>query len=349
MMENPKLTNDIVFSFLMASSDSEPALQSFINATLTDVGRPLIKSVTIHSPFTLNTLQSGKVGVLDVKAQGQDGRYFDIEMQTTNKKGFNNRILFYWSRLYSQQLSEGDNYTLLNPVVSIIVAQFVMFPKLENMHNVFTLTSESNPKVVFSDQMQIHSIELPKANFTNSSSVQTKFSQWVDFFQNGHEKTEAEMNDLLSDEGLALAIKKYRALCQDPTLRELALRQEKAERDRQAELEYALDEGMAKGMEKGMAQGLEKGLAQGREEGREQGLEQGREEGLAKGVEKGRAEGLKNTIARRYSKQYPDSDSSKIQQVLEPITDEKRLNDILDIILDSETEAEFFAKVEKTL
>ncbi len=344
-MENPKLTNDIVFSFLMASSDSEPALQSFINATLTDVGRPLIKSVTIHSPFTLNTLQSGKVGVLDVKAQGQDGRYFDIEMQTTNKKGFNNRILFYWSRLYSQQLSEGDNYTLLNPVVSIIVAQFVMFPKLENMHNVFTLTSESNPKVVFSDQMQIHSIELPKANFTNSNSVQTKFSQWVDFFQNGHEKTEAEMNDLLSDEGLALAIKKYRALCQDPTLRELALRQEKAERDRQAELEYALDEGMAKGMEKGMAQGLEKGLAQGREEGREQG----REEGLAKGVEKGRAEGLKNTIARRYSKQYPDSDSSKIQQVLEPITDEKRLNDILDIILDSETESEFFAKVEKTL
>ncbi len=307
MIERPKLTNDVVFSFLMSSSDSEPALQSFINATLADSGRPLTKSVSILHPFSQKTFQTDKLCVFDVKAQDVEGRYFDIEMQTTNKKGFNNRILFYWSRLYSKQLLEGDKYALLNPAISIVVARFMMFPQLEGMHNVFTLASESNPKVIFSDQLQIHSIELPKADFTQPSSIQTLLSQWVDFFRNGHEKTEAEMNNLLADEGLALAIKKYRALCQDPTLSELAMMQEKAERDRIAELDYALEEGLAKGVEKG----------------------------------------LKNSIVRRYSKQFPGSDASKIQNILESITDEDSLNDILDKIIDSETEAEFLAKVQQ--
>ena len=123
MTENPKLTNDVVFSFLMSSDDSEPALQSFINATLADSGRPLTKSVSILHPFSLKTFQTEKLCVFDVKAQDVEGRYFDIEMQTTNKKGFNNRILFYWSRLYSKQLLEGDKYSLLNPAISIVVAR----------------------------------------------------------------------------------------------------------------------------------------------------------------------------------------------------------------------------------
>ncbi|MBQ6616497.1 MAG: Rpn family recombination-promoting nuclease/putative transposase, partial [Thermoguttaceae bacterium] len=172
MTENPRLTNDVVFSFLMSSEGSEPALKSFVNAALADAGRPLTKSVSILHPFSLKTFQSDKLCVFDVKAQDVEGRYFNIEMQTTNKKGFNNRILFYWSRLNSKQLLEGDKYALLNPAVSIVVARFMMFPQLESMHNVFTLASESNPNVVFSDQIQIHSIELPKADFTKPNSIQ---------------------------------------------------------------------------------------------------------------------------------------------------------------------------------
>ncbi len=36
MTENPRLTNDVVFSFLMSSEGSEPALKSFVNAALAD-------------------------------------------------------------------------------------------------------------------------------------------------------------------------------------------------------------------------------------------------------------------------------------------------------------------------
>ena len=204
----------------------------------------------------------------------------------------------------NSELARGVHLTLDNDAFFITID--IRNPL--SISNVFTLASESNPKVIFSDQLQIHSIELPKADFTQPSSIQTLLSQWVDFFRNGHEKTEAEMNNLLADEGLALAIKKYRALCQDPTLSELAMMQEKAERDRIAELDYALEEGLAKGVEKG----------------------------------------LKNSIVRRYSKQFPGSDASKIQNILESITDEDSLNDILDKIIDSETEAEFLAKVQQT-
>lgn len=311
MLEKPKLTNNLVFSFLMSSPGSEEAAKSFINAALEDVGRPLTKSVLILNPFSLTPFLSGKVSVLDVKAQDVDGRYFNVEMQTTNKKGFNNRILYYGSKLYSEQLAEGDDYSLLNPVVSIVVARFAMFPELPGMHNVFTLSSEKNPQIVFSNQLQIHTIELIKEQLPTADKVNSKLYSWIDFFNNGHEKSEVDMSELLEDPGLALAVKKYRELCQDPKLRELALIQEKAERDRRAELSYAQEEGMAQGMANGILVGL------------------------------------KNAIVRRFTRRFPEADVSEVQQTLEPITDEDRLNDILDLVFDCATESEFLAQAKQ--
>ena len=115
------------------------------------------------------------------------------------------------------------------------------------------------------------------------------------------------MSELLEDPGLALAVKKYRELCQDPKLRELALIQEKAERDRRAELSYAQEEGMANGI----------------------------------------LVGLKNAIVRRFTRRFPEADVSEVQQTLEPITDEDRLNDILDLVFNCATESEFLAQAKQ--
>ncbi|MCY2937182.1 MAG: hypothetical protein NTV55_02350, partial [Planctomycetota bacterium] len=46
----------------------------------------------------------------------------------------------------------------------------------------------------------------------------------------------------------------------------------KAERDRQASLEWAMEKGLEKGLEKGMEKGMEKGLEKGMEKGMEKGL-----------------------------------------------------------------------------
>ena len=92
-MERPLLTDDLVFSYTMGSEGSEPALKSFIDAVQVDAGRPRTKDIKIVSPFMLADFVNGKKSILDIKALGEDGRYFNIEIQTANQKGFNNRIL----------------------------------------------------------------------------------------------------------------------------------------------------------------------------------------------------------------------------------------------------------------
>ena len=57
----------------------------------------------------------------------------------------------------------------------------------------------------------------------------------------------------------------------------------KTYRDRLAELAFAQQEGMEKGIAKGMAKGIAKGRAEGLAEGMEKGLAKGMEEGLAEG------------------------------------------------------------------
>ena len=320
-MENPKLTNDLVFSYLMTSQGSEEVVKSFINATFEDSGRPLTSSVSILSRFAPSSFNSGKLSILDVKAQSVNGQYFNIEMQTVNKNGFNNRILYYGSKLYSDQLTVGEDYALLNPVVSIVVAQFVMFPKLSGMHNVFTLVSEKNPQVVFSDQLQIHSIELTKGKNMSATEISSSLQNWVEFLNNGHLKSEAELTELITDPGLAMAVEKYNSLRQDPQLRELALAREKAERDRRAELSYARNEGRAEGLS----------------------------EGLAKGLSEGRAKSLKDAIVKRFTKRFPNGSVSELEQMLQSVSDEQTLNDIIDDIFDSSNEAELLEKIQQRL
>ena len=312
-MENPKLTNDLVFSFLMTSSGSEPVFQSFVNATLEDAGRPLTKSVSILSPFVISSFNSGKLSILDVKAQSVNGQYFNIEMQTVNKTGFRNRILYYGNKLYSEQLTSGEDYMFLNPVVSIVVAQFVMFPSLPGMHNVFTLASEKNPRVVFSDQLQVHSIELTKGNIMSASEISPSLQNWIEFLNNGHLKSEEELTELITDPGLAMAVEKYNSLRQDPQLRELALAREKAERDRRAELSFA------------------------------------RNEGLTEGRAEGRAEGLKDSIVKLFTKRFPNGNVSELEQFLTSVSDEQILKDIIDYIFDSSSETELLEKVQQRL
>ena len=60
------------------------------------------------------------------------------------------------------------------------------------------------------------------------------------------------------------------------------------ERDLRNQLDYAISEGLAKGMAKGLAEGMEKGLAQGLAEG----MEKGRKEALTESARKFKAQNV---------------------------------------------------------
>jgi len=64
---------------------------------------------------------------VDVKATLGDGREVIVEMQVLNIKGFEQRILYNAAKSYSRQLREGEDYTLLNPVIALTLTDFTLF------------------------------------------------------------------------------------------------------------------------------------------------------------------------------------------------------------------------------
>lgn len=108
---------DFAFKKTFGSPENSSALIGLLNAIL-DLPRP-ITEVTIQNPFSYKEFETAKFVMLDVKAVDSVGRIFNIEMQISLHPGLLQRLVFYAAETYTDQLSEGDDYTQLNTTISI--------------------------------------------------------------------------------------------------------------------------------------------------------------------------------------------------------------------------------------
>ena len=318
-------TSDVVFQYLFSSQGAEEGLIGFINAVNLSAGRPLITEAVIKNPFNLADFYGDKKTVVDVKVCDENGSFYDIEMQLVPGKSFENRVLYYWSQIYSSQICEGELYLELRPVVSIILTRFALFPQLPQMHNVFTLRAESDPSVQFTNHAVIHTLELEDSKlesvFSGMKDVSDKeepLRNWIDYLLNANQKTEAEMDKLLTrTPGLKRTHQIYSRFTRDERRRELAIAREKAIRDEAAHIEYALDQGRAEGHAEGLAEGIAEGLAKGR----------------AEGIAEGRAEGIADAISVILKSRFPSEFTESERARLQRITDIERLDELMRLAL----------------
>ncbi|MBN2526268.1 MAG: PD-(D/E)XK nuclease family transposase [Deltaproteobacteria bacterium] len=56
-----------------------------------------------------------------MKAEDENAHQYNIEMQIQGNTRFANRSLYYWAQNDVAQLSDGDSYTKLTPVICINV------------------------------------------------------------------------------------------------------------------------------------------------------------------------------------------------------------------------------------
>ena len=104
--------NDYFFRYLFGKAGHEELTLNFINAVLTDSEAPTVAKIEILNPFNDKEDISAKESILDIKATDNKGRIYAIEMQTwDNNKSFVSRSIYYWAKVYSAQLEEGDKYT----------------------------------------------------------------------------------------------------------------------------------------------------------------------------------------------------------------------------------------------
>ena len=67
------------------------------------------------NPILRRELKNDKLGILDVLVQLNQKEQINIEMQIVNKKNIVDRILYYWSKLYTRQLKVGQDYSEAQP------------------------------------------------------------------------------------------------------------------------------------------------------------------------------------------------------------------------------------------
>ena len=97
---------------------------------------------------------------MDVKAVTSKNEIINIEIQLKNEYNMIQRSLYYWSKLYEEQLEEGDRYDKLSRTVCINILDF-KYLKNDRFHNGYRLKEiETNEELT--DLEEIHFIEIPK-------------------------------------------------------------------------------------------------------------------------------------------------------------------------------------------
>lgn len=244
-----KATSDTVVHFLFTSKGNEDILLSFINAVLADAGMPLARKAWPQTPFNPQTFVTEKRSIMDIKAEGEDGRIFAIEFQVADHDYFINRILYYWSKTYSGQLTRGERYEKLRPVISIVVVEFALFDALKKLHNDFYLMTPGEPDFILTDDLQIHTLELTEKKMARLSDLNQQLRDWLELLYFSDKKTEEEMKVLLknSDNDVRKAYGEYVRFTQDEELRRIEEDREKFLHDYNSDLHEAETKGKAEG------------------------------------------------------------------------------------------------------
>ena len=179
------LTDDYIFKRVFAFEGNESVLKDLLEAIL----RKDIKTVTIKNPEIIPYEREDKRGLLDIKAETDDGTILDIEMQMEDKKNAEERGTLYAGNLITGQLQVGDDYKKLKKSIVIFITNY-NFLKRNSYHSVGRMKFEdtleeeyvdmgySEEEQIASKYIEFHYIELPKYKKKNSSKF-TKLDQWM--------------------------------------------------------------------------------------------------------------------------------------------------------------------------
>lgn len=123
---SPKI--DVVFQALFGEKGNERITKGFLEKIL---GRKINKIDLDKNPILRREFKDEKLGVLDILAELDGKEKCNIELQIVDRKNIIERILFYWSRLYSRQIKSGQDYNKLEKTIVIVITDF----KIENLED----------------------------------------------------------------------------------------------------------------------------------------------------------------------------------------------------------------------
>ena len=164
-------------------------------------------------------------------------------MQILNNRDIEKRILFYWSKLYLKQLKRGERYKKLNRSISIIFLDYEI-EKLKELptHTKQQIRNDKNGKIVLTEDLEIHIIEIPKINKMLENG---NLKKWILFLENPEGEETKKMAE--KEKEIKEAIETLEDISSDEAKERIAELREKYIMDRASELETAEEKGIKQG------------------------------------------------------------------------------------------------------
>ena len=198
---NPRV--DIAFKKIFGVEENKDLLISLINSVMAKEDQ--VVEITLLNPYNIKDFKHDKLSVLDIKAKSADGRRFNIEMQVADEADYDKRALYYWAKLYTEQLKEGNDYSRLSKAIGIHILNFISITQNQKYHNVFHITEKETGMKYF-ENLELHTIELkkfaPDAGELSElvKKIKTSLDIWLAFLTRhdllNKEKLPKELNNL---------------------------------------------------------------------------------------------------------------------------------------------------------
>jgi predicted transposase/invertase (TIGR01784 family) len=262
--------NDYIFKRLMEETNH---LIAFLNAVLDakDQQRLISLEIINNKELTAEMLYD-KTSRLDVWAKTADGMQLNIEVQLTNQHNMDKRTIFYWGKLFLDEIKQGEDYSNLAKVITVNLLDFE-YLQLDRFHTKYHLWEDEERQSMLTDLIEIHFIELPKfVRLKQKDFKGNPLHRWLKFLDKN--ASEEELKELIA---------------MDQTIRNV-----------EAKLEYLSSDAETIALYRAREATLHERanmINSAKAEGREEGLIAGRNEGLIAGREEGKLEMAKNLLS----------------------------------------------------
>ena len=238
--------NDALFKNIFAKN-SDITL-SLINSVFEFQGSDLISDIEFIDRNLDAEEEDGKESRLDLLGRSPDGTIINLEIQVAKQEYMGRRSLYYWSRLYNE-LKSGEEYTELKRTVAINILDFNLFDKkiYPKYHSCFGVYDINTGNHLTSD-CEIHFLELPKWHLKSVKET-NRLERWLSYFSK--KTTVKELEEIaMIDPAIQKAFQAESIFTQDEINRRKYELREKNQRDRIAQINYAVKQAVTEEREK---------------------------------------------------------------------------------------------------
>ena len=243
------LRNDYAFKRVFGVEENKDVLQDLLECIL-DIPPEDIAGLELLDKEFHKELLSEKLGILDIKLRLKDGAFVDIEIQNNWHFDFPERTLYYWSKMYNENIKQGQDYTKLPKCITInLIGKG--FDKNKRLHNKY-LVLEQDTKEPLVSKLEIHILNLEKARLLKEGQCldnKTKrLLNWLKFIETDNPEVRevlAENSEIMKKANTAISVMEM-----SPRDKWLYDSRMKYEHDRAS----CISEGYRQGIDKGVYQ-----------------------------------------------------------------------------------------------